>query len=642
MRIRRLELTNFRTFSHAVFEDIPDTILLVSPNGRGKSSVLEAIAGAKDLVVPYHTDNYEFREPWQQRSVPVWPSHLPNPVKIGEKRAELRIEIEATGADIDYLRSAQITNTVGSAHFVIEDGRRITTQQSDETIKRLCQFHSLSDGVGFIDYIRSIRFYIRKEIGNFSSEMADSYFRQNLGDFHRQVTDQQKYSGFKSFVVSSQLNDFSHFQTTGEKIDSLDVFRTVFDHFFSPKKFVGYRSSGAVGQGQIVVESAFGSHDTDALSDGEKEVLHILAYLFRLRGLSNVVLWDTPELHLNAALESRLFDAIRRIAPNNQYWIATHSLEFINAVPLDSVFVLRQDGNSTVVEKASGEDRKARVQIYREMGAQIGLQLVSNVVVFVEGKESNSDKRLLDRVVASSVPGVNFVAGGSCETILSAGTRANELLEEACANGDFFAIVDRDYRNDDEIKELENKYKGRLYVWKVHEIENVFLQSEVLFQTLTFLDHLEESATPASLETDLKKIATDLKDWIAADWVAWEFDKAFQPPSRRIGGDDPKRALEKYAVTLKEKVIDATHVTKVEDRFNGKRLLIEQMLQDGSWLARLPGKQLLRKFLERFPTLRPDDYLRAAASVIRERNIKVEEFVRLRDTLLQLPGAKGK
>jgi recombinational DNA repair ATPase RecF len=73
MRIRRLELTHFRTFDHAVFEDIPDTVLLVSPNGRGKSSVLEAIAGAKDLVAPYHTDNYEFRESWQQRTVPVWP-----------------------------------------------------------------------------------------------------------------------------------------------------------------------------------------------------------------------------------------------------------------------------------------------------------------------------------------------------------------------------------------------------------------------------------------------------------------------------------------------------------------------------------------------------------------------------------------
>src|SRR5215469_11204800 len=113
MRIRRLELTNFRTFGHAVFEDIPDTVLLVSPNGRGKSSVLEAIAGAKDLVVPYHQDHYQFTESWQQRSVPVWPSHLPDPVKIGERKAELRIEVEATGTDCDYLRAANVTQTVG-------------------------------------------------------------------------------------------------------------------------------------------------------------------------------------------------------------------------------------------------------------------------------------------------------------------------------------------------------------------------------------------------------------------------------------------------------------------------------------------------------------------------------------------------
>ena len=354
------------------------------------------------------------------------------------------------------------------------------------------------------------------------------------------------------------------------------------------------------------------------------------------------MLWDTPELHLNAALESRLFDAIRRVAPNNQYWIATHSLEFINAAPLDSVFVLRQDGNSAVVERASGEERKARVRIYREMGAQIGLQLVSAVVVFVEGKEANSDKRVLDRLIASSVPGVNFVAGGSCESIFSAGTKANDLLAQACANGDFFAIADRDYRSDDEIKELTNKYNGRLFVWNVHEIENIFLQPDILFQTLSFLDHLNKDATPASLEADLKQVVADLTDWIAADWVAWEFDKAFQPPSRRIGGDNPKGSLQKYTAALKEKVVDATEAKNVEDRFEKKRAVIEQLIQDGTWLARLPGKQLLRKFLERFPTLRPDDYMRAAASMVRERDLQIAEFSRLREALFKLPGATAK
>ena len=642
MRIRRLELKNFRTFGHVVFEDIPETVLLVSPNGRGKSSVLEAIAGAKDLVIPYHRDNYEFNESWQQRSVPIWPTHLPDPVKIGEHNAELHIEIEATGSDCAYLKAANVSNTIGQAHFVIEGGRRITSQHADDTIKRLCQFHSFADGVGFIDYIRPIRFYIQRDIGNFSSEMADSQFRQSMGDFHRQVTDQQKYTGFKSFVVSSQLNDFSHLQTTGELVDSLEVFRKVFDHFFSPKKFVGYRSSGAIGQGQIVVESPFGSHDTDALSDGEKEVLHILAYLFRLGQLSNIVLWDTPELHLNAALESRLFDAIRRVAPNNQYWIATHSLEFINVAPLESVFVLRQDGKSAVVERASGTDRKAKVRIYREMGAQVGLQLVSAVVVFVEGKEANSDKRLLDRIVAPSVPGVNFVAGGSCESILAAGTRANDLLSEACANGDFFAVVDRDYRSDNDIIALTKKYGPRLFVWKVHEIENIFLQPDLLYQTLFFLDHLDGRSTPAALEAELKQVAVDLTDWIAADWVAWEFDKAFQPPSRRIGGDDPKESLQKYTASLKEKVVEATEVRNVDERFSNKRLLVAEIIQDGSWPQRLPGKQLLRQFLRRFPTLRPDDYLRAAASIIRERELQLAEFNRLRATLTELPGATAK
>ncbi|MDZ4819556.1 MAG: AAA family ATPase [Planctomycetota bacterium] len=532
MHIKRLELRNFRAIGHAVFEDLPDCILLVSPNGRGKSSVLEAIAGAKDLVVPYHRDDYQFKETWQQRHVSVWPQHLADPIKIGERRAEINLEVEATGNDCDYLRSSGITEMVGTAQIVIEDGRRISDQKHNDTARKLFQFHGLAEGVGFVDYIRSVRFFNRREIGNFSAEMTDDHLRQNFGNFHRPESDQQKFDGFKSFVVSSQLNDFSHQQMTDEKIDSLAQFRKVFDHFFSPKKFVGFRSASAVGQGRIVVESPFGSHDTDALSDGEKEMLHILAHLFRLRFLSNVVLWDTPESHLNAALESRLYDAIRQIAPSNQCWIATHSLELINAVPLENVFVLKQNGTSTTVERASGDDRQSRVDIYREMGAQVGLQLVSTVVAFAEGKDANSDKRFLDRLVAPHLPGVNFIAGGSCENIFSVGSRANALLQDACTNGDFFAIVDRDYRNDDEVAALCRTYSDKLFVWGCHEIENLLLDPSIVFQTLQWVDVLKSDASIDSVREDLKNAAESLVEWVASDWVACELDQRFRPPSR--------------------------------------------------------------------------------------------------------------
>lgn len=642
MRIQRLELINFRTFGHVVFENIPETILLVSPNGRGKSSVLEAIAGAKDLVIPYHQDNYQFQDQWQSRSVPVWPRHLPDPVKIGERRAEIKLEIEATGSDCDYLRSVGISKMVGAANFVIEGSRHITLQQVDETIKRLCQFHNMADGVGLVDYIRSTRFHMQRDIGHFSSEMTDSYVRHTMGDFHRPATDQQKFGGFKSFVVSSQLSDYSQEKTTGKKLDSLELFRKVFDNFFSPKKFVGFRNSVANPGGQIVVDSPFGWHDTDALSDGEKEILHILAYLFRFRHLKNVVLWDTPELHLNAALESRLFDAIRTIAPNNQSWIATHSLELISAVPLECVFVIRQNGNAATVERATGEERKTRISIYRDMGAQVGLQLVSAVVVFLEGKDTSSDKRILDRLIAPGVPGVNFVAGGSCENIFAAGTRANRLLEEACSNGDFFAVVDRDYRDDVAVADLVKQYRGRLFVWDSHEVENIFLDPNILYQTLGFLGHAAENETVDSVRAGLKQVATELKDWVAADWVAWEFDKSFQPPSRRIGGDNPKDSLDKYAASMKQKIQQATEVSNLDSRYQEKRKLIQSLLDEEQWLRRLPGKQILRRYLQRYATLQPEDYMVAAASLVREREISVPEISRLQEALQRISGTEAK
>src|SRR6266852_5333588 len=58
---RDTTLTDFRVFSHLVLEDIPDTVVLVSPNGLGKSSLLEAIAGVHDLVAPYYGPQYQFK-----------------------------------------------------------------------------------------------------------------------------------------------------------------------------------------------------------------------------------------------------------------------------------------------------------------------------------------------------------------------------------------------------------------------------------------------------------------------------------------------------------------------------------------------------------------------------------------------------
>ena len=46
MRIKRVELNDFKRFTHLTVEDIPETaklIVLVGPNGSGKTSFMEAL-----------------------------------------------------------------------------------------------------------------------------------------------------------------------------------------------------------------------------------------------------------------------------------------------------------------------------------------------------------------------------------------------------------------------------------------------------------------------------------------------------------------------------------------------------------------------------------------------------------------------
>jgi AAA15 family ATPase/GTPase len=137
MHITRLELHNFRCMSDLILENLPDTIALVSANGLGKSTILEAIIGAHDLVIPYHQDQYPFRENWKgYAGVPAWPSHLRKPVRFGQAQASLSIQIGPNDSERAFLKKIGIDEEIGKAEFVIEDGRYIKEASVNEAIRK--------------------------------------------------------------------------------------------------------------------------------------------------------------------------------------------------------------------------------------------------------------------------------------------------------------------------------------------------------------------------------------------------------------------------------------------------------------------------------------------------------------------------
>lgn len=476
MRITRLLLENIRCFKHVEFTDIPSTVVLVSPNGGGKSTVLEVLAGVQQLVQPYHRANYEFNVDFEGTNWLAWPNHLRDLLRLRENVGRIEIDVEANESEKQYMTDKGLEDQIGSVVIEVFGKRRVRINSANNAIKEFFKYHSTDDGVGRIDQIRPIRIHpTLTSIGNVGS-LAEDSAKQLFSEFHRPLEQQAKYHQLKTYVFATLTTDFAHQGRTGELRKSLGPFEDVFNQLLAPKRFYGLDEEMA-GKFNVFFSMPSGIFDLDLLSDGEKEIMNIMGHLFRFRELADVVLWDTPESHLNAALESRLYEGIQRVAPANQYWIATHSIEIIDSVPSESLYVLKQEADVVTLERITTPNRIEKLRIYRELGAQIGAQLVATRIAFVEGE---SDEFIL-RQFAPDLPSyARFVDSRGVRNLRGVVDQLIEISDE----GDFCAICDRDDLSDAEIATFERKKPGSLKVWRKREIENYLIDAEAIWNVI--------------------------------------------------------------------------------------------------------------------------------------------------------------
>src|SRR5205823_2012403 len=137
-------------------------------------------------------------------------------------------------------------------------------------------------------------------------------------------------------------------------------------------------------------------------------------------------------------------------------------------------------GSSVVHERLADRTAAARIRLFEEIGAKVGLQLAAKQIVFLEGEDSRRDQRVLERLIGMELPGVAFVASGPSAGVLGAGTRAGLLLEQASHDARFLMALDRDYREDADVESMRARFRNRVFVWNCHEIENLLLSPAAL------------------------------------------------------------------------------------------------------------------------------------------------------------------
>ena len=86
------------------------------------------------------------------------------------------------------------------------------------------------------------------------------------------------------------------------------------------------------------------SYTFDALSSGQKEIISTLFSIwYHTKDIPSVVFIDGPELHLNTQWHCRVVKHMVNLAPENQYIIATHSKDVMDAVAEDKRALLTSE-----------------------------------------------------------------------------------------------------------------------------------------------------------------------------------------------------------------------------------------------------------------------------------------------------------
>ncbi len=212
----------------------------------------------------------------------------------------------------------------------------------------------------------------------------------------------------------------------------------------------------------------------------------MLTYAIRSRSDSLLVI-DEPDIYLHSDLQRQLLALLEGLGPD--ILIATHSTEIIAESQLGDLLVVNKQLQSAKRLK----DPSGRHKILQELGSNMNPTLtrlaVAKRALFIEGKDfhilSTFCRKLGKQDVANCINFAVIPIGGFNPRKVKDLSEGMELtLGGLISKG---VILDRDYRSDKQIEEVENELSEFAVLAHIHrrkEIENFLLRPSSLHRAI--------------------------------------------------------------------------------------------------------------------------------------------------------------
>ncbi|MBN1458233.1 MAG: AAA family ATPase [Armatimonadetes bacterium] len=411
MRIKRLEIENYRSIKHLNF-DVPQICALVGPNNAGKSNILTAIykvLGREWVTVnSFDLDDVYGRDPVKDMRIVVTfdppmeyrrfknaePVEIPTfsfeytQYKVGENKGQRRLE------------QTCLTHT-GKSPMVLKKAPKSGEQHQYEPVVNIPS--EVRAGVPLIyigtnrslkEQLPSARYSLLRQlledVDRDLHELAQTVtLDEGLGS-ERTVTRSERFRELMTEVMELLSTDSFVQLESAIKENALRLlgFDPVLDadkldlHFSPFDTIEFYKTLDLrVREGEFTISAT-------ELGDGVQNavVLAILQAFEARRKQGAILLIEEPEMFLHPQMQRTLYKTLRQIGATNQVIYTTHSPHFVAVPEYDEVALVRKADDGTFVTRSdlpAGQARREKLR--KELDPERNELFFATRVLFVEG-----------------------------------------------------------------------------------------------------------------------------------------------------------------------------------------------------------------------------------------------------------------
>lgn len=485
MRIRKIEIARWRNFEDIAIDlsDDQSLICIVGANGTGKSHLLELISAAAHhlglsagIQIPRGNP---FDDLDHQFGVVV---HLPEGVS---PTLDPPFNVPGQYEAWDRTLKVESKHAEGSRDLQIYAGGIVDSAQQKQFAQEVIARLRKSQGVHHLS-LDADRAYPRRSLQ--THEMAQAFetkwetteFTKGRS-FHPTDT---LYGEWIKYCLAKENRAANLFYQEARRANETGVEAPKFVDTFG-----SYRSSlrevmphllfaGADQERRALLFDTSGMElRFDQLSGGEREIAFLVGQIDRFGLKHGLFLLDEPELHLNPDLVRIWVAHLAKTVETGQVWLATHSLEAVEAAGQNSTVLLERNQDTRRVKSAGFLENRP---VYSALSRAVGTPAFSiNELrfVFIEGKEAIGERERYRRI-CDLMEDTRFMECGSCNEVARRVSDIRKLATTAQQDIRVAGIVDRDWRSTAQSEEFAKKHD--VFVLPVHEVENLFLDPKTL------------------------------------------------------------------------------------------------------------------------------------------------------------------